>query len=51
VFGTGITTGEFQKPSGPAIFLPGTLASGEAKVFELKPADRMDAGVLRLPAR
>ena len=51
VFGTDITAGEFQKPSGPAIFLPGTAVSGEAKVFELNPGDRVDAGVLRLPAR
>ena len=51
VFGIAITIGEYQKPSGPAIFLPGTLVSGEAKVFELKPGDTIDAGVLRLPAR
>lgn len=37
--------------SGPATFLPGTAVASEAAVFELKPGDRIDVGVLRLGTR
>jgi hypothetical protein len=38
-------------PSGPRTFLPGTAVVKDAAVFDLKPGDRTDLGVLRLTSR
>jgi hypothetical protein len=51
VFGVNVTKGRYKPPSGPATFLPGTAAVKDAAVVELKPGDRTDVGVLRIPSR
>jgi hypothetical protein len=51
VFGVNITKGRYKPPSAPATFLPGTAVAKDAAVFELKPGDRTDLGVLRLTSR
>ena len=51
VFGVNITKGRYKPPSAPATFLPGTAVAKDATVFELKPGDRTDLGVLRLTSR
>jgi hypothetical protein len=55
VFGVNLTKPEWTppnyKPSGPAVFLPGTSAAGEAATFELKASDSVEVGVLRLTVR
>ena len=51
VFGVNVTKGRYKPPSGPATFLPGTAAVKDAAIFDLKPGDRTDVGVLRLTSR
>ena len=51
VFGVNVTKGRYKPPSGPTTFLPGTAAVKDAAVFELKPGERTDIGVLRLSGR
>ena len=51
VFGVDVTKGRYKPPSGPTTFLPGTAVVKDAAVFELKPGDRTDVGVLRLTSR
>lgn len=51
VFGVNVTKGRYKPPTEPAIFLPGTAVIKDAAVFELKPGDRTDVGVLRLSSR
>lgn len=51
VFGVNVTKGRYKPPSGPATFLPGTAVAKDATVFDLKPGDRADVGVLRLTSR
>ena len=51
VFGVNVTRGRYKQYMEPATFLPGTVAVKDAAVFELKPGDRTDLGVLRLPSR
>jgi hypothetical protein len=49
VFGVNLTKRYGTPPPGPPTFLPGTAAVQDAAVIELKPGDRIDLGVLRLP--
>jgi hypothetical protein len=51
VFGLNVTKGRYKPPSGPATFLPGTAVAKDAAVFDLKPGDRTDVGVLGLTSR
>ena len=55
VFGVNLTKPEWARPdyksAGAAVFLPGTSAAREAATFELKAAQRVDVGVLRLTVR
>ena len=55
VFGVNLTKPEWaprdHKPAGPAVFLPGTAVLREAAIFELKAAETVDVGVLRLTVR
>ena len=51
VFGVNVTKGRYRPPSGPTTFLPGTAVVKDAAVFDLKPGDRTDLGVLRLTSR
>jgi len=55
VFGINLTKPEppppGYKPAGPAVFLPGTAVASEAAIVEMKPNDRVDVGILRLPGR
>jgi hypothetical protein len=51
VFGVNVTKGRYKPSTGPTTFLPGTAAANDAAVFELKPGDRTDLGVLRLTSR
>jgi hypothetical protein len=51
VFGVNVTKGRYKPPSGPATFLPGTTVARDATVFDLKPGDSTDLGVLRLTCR
>ncbi|HXW06711.1 MAG TPA: hypothetical protein VD833_15855 [Vicinamibacterales bacterium] len=50
VFGVHLTSDAGRGPSGVPVFLPGTGNDREAAVFDLKPGERRDLGVLRLPA-
>ena len=47
VFGVNLTKARYKPPSGAATFLPGMPVAKDAAVFELKPGDRTDLGVLR----
>lgn len=47
VFGVNLTK-EYGRPRGQSVFLPGTPVPKEATVFELKPGDAKDVGMLRL---
>jgi hypothetical protein len=51
VFGVNLTRRWTNEPDSPSIFFPGTSDPKQAAVFELKPGDRTDVGILRLPPR
>lgn len=50
VVGVNLTKTDRTPASGPQIFYPGTNAVDRATAVELKPGDRKDLGVLKLPA-